>query len=302
MEYRRREIAAGLVIVVAIALLAVMVTLSSNVQDLFREKKEFKVKFDFAEGIEVNTPVKQAGLLVGKIAKIEVAAIEGKNQVLLTLRVLVNTVVKRDSKVMIKSPLVGEKYVDIGIGSPDSPPLKPGDMLDGAEGLSLDQMTDTIVQVVEDLQTIVSDINKITGDPKFQQNVKDIVANLERASGEINDILDENRGNIRSTMGDLRKVANQLNDTAQLLTRLTRDLNRVVAENRANIHSTVQNLRDTPDQLLAEINAIQQSITTPLNENREDIKKIMENLEKITQNLVEMTEILRKQPSKIIRQ
>lgn len=301
MEYRKREIAAGLMIVIAVVLLLLMAALSGNVKDFFREKKDVKVRFDFAEGIEINTPVYQAGILVGKITNIQVVTLEGKNQVLLTLRVRVETVVKKDSKVMIKSPLVGEKFVDIGIGSPDSPSLAPGETLDGVESLRLDQLTDTIVKVVEDLQTIVADIKSITGDEKFRQDIKNIVSNLEQASSDINKIVQQNRGNINSSMADLNKITSQLNTTAQQLNKLAKDLNRVLAENRADIHSMIQNFRDTPDMLMTEVEAIQQAVTTPLNENREDLKKIMENLEKITQNLIEMTEELKKNPWRIIR-
>lgn len=301
MEYRKREIAAGLMIVIAIILLLLMAALSGNVKDFFREKKEVKVRFDFAEGIEINTAVYQAGILVGKITNIQVVTFEGKNQVLLTLRVRVETVVKKDSKVMIKSPLVGEKFVDIGIGSPDSPPLGAGETLDGVEGLRLDQLTDTIVKVVEDLQTIVGDIKSITGDEKFREDIKKIVSNLEEASADINKIVEQNKGNINTSLTDLKKITNQLTTTTQQLNKLSHDLNRVLAENRSDIHSMIQNFRDTPDMLMTEVEAIQQAITTPLNENREDLKKIMENLEKITQNLIEMTDELKKNPWRIIR-
>lgn len=301
MEYRKREIAAGLMIVIAIILLLLMAALSGNVKDFFREKKEVKVRFDFAEGIEINTAVYQAGILVGKITNIQVVTFEGKNQVLLTLRVRVETVVKKDSKVMIKSPLVGEKFVDIGIGSPDSPPLGAGETLDGVEGLRLDQLTDTIVKVVEDLQTIVGDIKSITGDEKFREDIKKIVSNLEEASADINKIVEQNKGNINTSLTDLKNITNQLTTTAQQLNKLSHDLNRVLAENRSDIHSMIQNFRDTPDMLMTEVEAIQQAITTPLNENREDLKKIMENLEKITQNLIEMTDELKKNPWRIIR-
>lgn len=301
MEYRRKDIAAGLVIIVAILLMALMVALSSNVQDLFREKREYNVRFNVAEGVEINTPVKQAGILIGKITNISVAQFRGQNKIVIRLKIRAVTVVKRDSKVTIKSPLVGEKYVDVGLGSPNSPALMAGDTLDGTEGLSLDQMTDTIVKTVEDIQSIVTDIKKITGDPQFQQDIKQTVGNLQDASSNLQGILEHNRGNINSSMSDFRKIADQLNTSAQQISRMTRDINRIVAENRANIHSAVQNLRDTPDQLVAEVNSVQQSITSPLNENREDLKKVMENLEKITQNLVELTDILKKEPSKLIR-
>jgi len=300
MEYRRREIAAGLVVITAVMLLLAMIVLSSNVQDLFRSKKTVRAQFDRVEGIERSSPVKQAGRLVGKVTKIDLSREEG-NKIVLTLRIIKETVVKRDSEISVKSPLVGEKYVEIGLGSPNSLPLMEGDVLDGKESLKLDQLTDTIVKVVEDIRSITLSIKKVTADPQFQHNLKKTVSNLEEATARINDVVKRNSGNIDVAMRDLKRVAREINTTADQLNRLTGSLNRVVAENRSNIHSTIQNLRDTPDQILAELEKVQKSITTPLGENREDLKKVFQNLEKMTQNLVEMTEELKKKPYRLIR-
>ena len=300
MEYRCREIAAGLVVITAVALLLAMIILSSNVQDLFKPKKSVRAQFESVEGIERNSPVKQAGRLVGKVTKIDLSREVG-DKIVLTLRIIKETVVKRDSEVSVKSPLVGEKYVDIGLGSPDSLPLIEGDVLDGKESLKLDQLTDTIVKVVEDIRSITMSIKKVTADPQFQHDLKKTVSNLEEATARLNDVVKRNSGNIDVAMRDLKRVAREINTTADQLNRLTGSLNRVVAENRSNIHSTIQNLRDTPDQILAELEKVQKSITTPLGENREDLKKVFQNLEKITQNLVEMTEELKKKPYRLIR-
>ncbi len=300
MEYRRREIGAGLVVITAGALLFVMVVLSSNVQDIFRPRKTVRVRFERVEGIERSTPVKQAGRLMGKVIDIDVMQ-EGGNKIVLTMRVLKKTLVKRDSEVSIKSPLVGEKYIDIGLGTPHSPLLMAGDMLDGKESLKLDQLTDTIVKVVEDIKAITTDIRNVTGDPGFQHNLSKTVSNLEETTARINDIVKRNSGNVDITMRDIKRMAKELNTTVAQLNKLTRDLNRVVAENRSNIHSTIQNLRDTPDQLVEQFELVQKSITAPLDDNREDLRKIFQNLEKITQNLIEMTEELKKKPSKLIR-
>lgn len=293
MEYRRHEIGAGLVVVIAVALLAGMVTLSSNIQDLFRPKKLVRVKFEEVEGVERGTPVMQAGRVMGKIADIEVEREKG-NVIMLTLKVLEETIVKRDSEVSIKSPLVGERYVEIGLGSAASPPLMEGDILEGKESLKMDELTDTIVNVVEDIKSITMDIKKITGDPAFQKNITDTVENIQNASARINAIVKRNSPNIESSLKDLKEITGELNSTVE-------DMNRLMAENRANIHSAIQNLRDTPGQLMEQVELIQKSLSGPVNENREDIKKIIDNLEKISQNLVEMTELLKEKPYKLIR-
>ena len=287
-------------VITSVALLMAMVFLSSNVQDIFRAKKDIRVRFERVEGIERSSPVKQAGRLVGKVSKIEVSAKDG-NKIVLTLRILKETVVKRNSEISIKSPLVGERYLEIGLGTTNSPVLMENDILDGKESLKIDELTDTLVAVVEDIKSITSDIKKITGDPNFRRDISKTIYNMREASTRVNDIITRNGSNIDSVFRDLKRIAKELNKTTDQLNKLARDVNRVVAENRSNIHATIRNLRDTPDQLLDEVETVQKSVTAPLDENREDIKKIMENLEKITQNLVEMTEELKEKPYRLIR-
>jgi len=293
MEYRRHEIGAGLVVVTAVALLAGMVVLSSNVQDLFRPKKEVLVKFEEVEGVERGTPVMQVGRVVGKVADIDVDLEKG-NVIMLTLKVLEETIVKRDSVVSIKSPLVGERYVDIGLGSADSPPLTEGEVLEGKEGLKMDELTNAIVKAVEDIKSITRDIKEITGDPAFKKNLMETVENLRNASARIDAIVERNSPNIDSSLRDLKEITGEVN-TALI------ELNRLMDENRADIRSAVQNLRDTPDQLLEQVETIQKSVSGPIDENRENIEKIMKNLEQVSRNLVEMTELLKKKPYKLIR-
>ncbi len=300
MEYRRHEIGAGLVVVIAVALLVGMVALSSNIQDLFRPKKEVQVKFEEVEGVERGTPVMQAGRVVGKVDDIEVKRDRG-NVIMLTLKVLRETIVKRDSEVSIKSPLVGERYVDMGLGSADSPSLMEGDVLEGKEGLKMDELTDTIVKAVEDVKSITRDIKEITGDPRFKKNLMDTVENMQNASTRIDAIVKRNSPNIDSSLKDLKEITSEVNTTVAEMNKLTKDMNRLMAENRANIHTTIQNLRDTPEQLIEQVELIQKSVSGPVEENREDIKKIMDNLEKISRNLVELTELLKKKPYKLIR-
>jgi ABC-type transporter Mla subunit MlaD len=287
-------------VITSAALLLAMVVLSSNVHDIFRPKKTVRVRFERVEGIEQNSMVKQVGRLVGKVTKIDVSRQDG-NKIVLSLHIMADTIVKRDSEISIKSPLMGERYVDIGLGTPNSPPLMENDILDGRESLKVDELTDTIVNVVEDIKSITQDIKSVTGDPEFQANLHKTVANLHEASGRINDIVKHNSGNIDSTLQNLKQVAEQLTGTAGQLDRFSRDLNRVVAENRQNIHSTIQNLRDAPPQIVEQFENVQKSMSGPLDDNREDLRKIIQNLEKITQNLIEMTDELKQKPYRLIR-
>lgn len=335
MEYRRKEIGAGVLMLTAVILLVSMVTLSSSVQDIFRPKKKCYVRFERVEGIEKSSPVKQAGRLIGKVSEIKVSA-QDDNKIILSLGVFRDTVVKRNSEISIKSPLVGERYIDVGLGTRNSPPLKEEDIIDGKESLKLDQLTDTVVAMVEDIKKITADVSNITGDPGFKRDITKTLNNLRETTNDISGIVQRSGPDIDGVFGDLKNVSTDLNNATTQLNKMVRDINRIVAENRANIHSTIRNFRDTPDQIVEQVEGVKTSVTAPIEDNRDDIQKIVENLklvtqnvneliqnvekitnnvdkatvnldkvtqniEKITQNLVELTEELKEKPYKIIR-
>jgi len=102
MEYRRSEIRAGIFLLLAFAILVVMVFAVSDIQSLFKKKKDIKVLFAFSDGIEKNAQVRLSGIKIGKVTHIRVAP-EHRDNVELTLSIFSDTVLKQDAKAAIKS-------------------------------------------------------------------------------------------------------------------------------------------------------------------------------------------------------
>jgi phospholipid/cholesterol/gamma-HCH transport system substrate-binding protein len=97
MEYRRTEIRAGIFLLLSFVILVVMVFAVSDVQSLFRKKKEVKVLFSFSDGIEKNAPVRYSGMKVGKVENVRVATEHGDNIEVL-LRVYDDTIIRKDTR------------------------------------------------------------------------------------------------------------------------------------------------------------------------------------------------------------
>ena len=66
MEYRRSEIRAGIFLLIAFTILAVMVFTVSDIESLFKKKKEVKVLFLYSDGIEKNATVRLSGVKIGR--------------------------------------------------------------------------------------------------------------------------------------------------------------------------------------------------------------------------------------------
>nr|MDA8421856.1 MlaD family protein [Nitrospiraceae bacterium] len=102
MGYRRNEIRAGVFLLLSFVILTVMIFAVSDIQSLFKKKKEVRVLFQFSDGIEKNASVRLSGIKVGKVSDIRVAPELG-DKVELTLSVFSDTVIRRDTKAAIKT-------------------------------------------------------------------------------------------------------------------------------------------------------------------------------------------------------
>src|SRR3989338_3712590 len=136
MEFQKDEIRAGVVIVICLAILGLFIFKIGDIQ-LFKSTYKAKVAFAIANGLEKESSVMFAGVPVGKI--IDVKILSDKElvrpqdpRVVFTVEVDKSANIKKDSIASIKTMgLMGEKYIEVLPGSPESPTLAPGDVLLG---------------------------------------------------------------------------------------------------------------------------------------------------------------------------
>jgi phospholipid/cholesterol/gamma-HCH transport system substrate-binding protein len=271
MQYRKSEIRAGAFILTSFVITVVMLFSVSDLQGIFKKRKEYKVLFLSNDGLEKHANVRISGIRVGRVSNMRVVPELG-NKVELTLDVFEDAVIKEDVKASIKTlGLVGKKYVDISGGTPDAKPLRPGAVLYGDESLRMEDLTRMTMEVVGKLQGVAQNIEKIVqnvertvGDPTLAKNIKGAVQN-------VNEITE----NVKVMTSSREQVAETLKNLPELLKK---------------VDASVANLRDITektDQLVGE--------------NRKSMDVTMENVKEITANLKEMTEDVKKHPWKLIR-
>ncbi len=185
MEYKRSEIGAGIFLLVSFAILAVMIFAVSDIQSLFKKKKEIKVLFRYSDGIEKNAQVRLSGIRVGTVADVRVAPEQG-DKIELTLSIFSDTVIKEDTKAAIKTlGLVGGKYVELTGGSPHARVLKPGEMLVGEESFKLEDLTKAGLEVVGKLTNIANNLDRMLGDPALSKSIHASIQNVQEATANI---------------------------------------------------------------------------------------------------------------------
>ncbi len=264
MEYRRNEIRAGVFLLLSFVILVVMIFAVSDIQSLFKKKKEVHVLFSSSEGIEKNAPVRYSGMKIGKVENVRVAP-EYKDQVELTLSVYQDTVVKQDTKASIKTlGLVGGKYVELSSGSPEARPLGPNDILTGEESMKIEDLTKAALNVVGKLTNIANNLDRMLGDPALSKSIKATVQNLQEVSA-----------NVKTMTSSKDEVAQGLKELPDLLKKI--------------------------DASAANLKAITDKTDTLLGDNKKKIDAAMDSFKDMAKNLKETTDDLKAHPWKLIR-
>lgn len=248
MEYRRTEIRAGVFLLLSFVILAVMAFAVSDIQSLFRKKKDVKVLFTFSDGIEKNAPVRFSGLKIGKVKHIRVAT-EQEDRIELALSVYSDTVIKQDTKAAIKTlGLVGGKYVELTGGSPQSRPLKPGEVLRGEETLKLEDLTKAALEVVAKLRNIANNLNSILGDPATAKSLKATVQNLQEVSINIK-VMTASKDEVAQGLKSLPEILKKLDESTNNLKAITDKTDAILGDNKKNIDKTLENIQEMTKNL-----------------------------------------------------
>jgi phospholipid/cholesterol/gamma-HCH transport system substrate-binding protein len=160
--------------------------------DFFHHGYRISALFDTAQDLKIGNSVKMAGVEIGRVEEIELA----DNKVKVVMKLHSDTIVKTDSKAMIKFVgLMGQNFVSIDFGTPGAPPAIDGAVLETQEQPDLNAVMaklDNATTGIENLTKSFSGdtINNLLGPLTdfFKQNSSHIggaISNIENISGQI---------------------------------------------------------------------------------------------------------------------
>lgn len=188
-------------LVVATLTLAFVFAWAIGIQNPFSQSTHFYVTYNFAGGIEIGSPVRVAGIKVGKVEKIDFftpAAGELKGvalqepgsdpmdqeKAIIPLKVRVSVLknaavgIRKDSRFYINlAGIIGERYIEVTPGNFKTPQVTEGDVVAGVDPPRIDQL----------------------------------ISQSFDLAGKIKDIVDENKGDITRSIDLLYKLSGNLN-------------------------------------------------------------------------------------------
>lgn len=199
MVMRKRrylDLVLGIFVAFGFVLLLVFIILIGRERRLFDKSAHLEAQFPNVAGLAVGAQVLVAGVAVGNVSAINFPPFDAKGKQegeMLTVRLRVSKSIlpwiHRDSVARVDSRgLLGEKNVNISLGSPNSPPVKDGDALQTVEPLDFGQALAKAQGVLDGVTNTIASIQKVMDvfiAKKGDVALADTVISIRNLLGEI---------------------------------------------------------------------------------------------------------------------
>jgi phospholipid/cholesterol/gamma-HCH transport system substrate-binding protein len=173
--------------------------------DKFTRGYRLHALFNNIQELKVGDRVKMAGVEVGRVEKVQLAA----NKVDVTMKIRRDAEVKTDSAATVKfTGLMGQNYVSIDFGSPDAPRLEDNQIVGTKEQPDLGA-------VIAKLDSVASGVENLT-----KSFTGDKIDNL---FGPLTDFLKANREPLTATIANLRSISGQISQGKGTVGKLIND-------------------------------------------------------------------------------
>jgi len=212
---------------VALTILAAIIiveTLGSF--SLFRGGYHVTALFNSAQDLKEGNAVKMAGVDIGKVEKIELA----DQKVKVTMKLNSGAVVKTDSKATIKfTGLMGQNFVAIGFGQPESPKAGDGAVLETEEQADLNAVMVKLDQAAEGIRNFGK---SFSGEK------------LDNLVGPLIDFVKQNSGNIGGAISNIENITAEISSGQGTVGKLIYDqtLYNSAMDTVSNVQGVVNNI------------------------------------------------------------
>ncbi len=257
----KNETKVGLLAVVAIVLLVLGFNFLKG-NDFFKKTTHIYAVFPKLGALDKSNVVKVNGLPIGTVY--EFASTDKEvSSILVTINLTKDVNIPRDSRAYIASSIVGASSITIDIGSSNEY-LKHGDTIqtsinEGILGDLTSQVTPTLSKTrnaIDSLTMLIGNFNRVL-DPNTQNNLQSIIANLNRTSAQIQNllaaqsrVLSESLDNVNEITGNLANNSDRINSTIENMETTTGKLAQVdIQKTLDSLDQSVNNLKTFTNNL-----------------------------------------------------
>jgi phospholipid/cholesterol/gamma-HCH transport system substrate-binding protein len=293
---RRRETITGVFVLVGLAVLMFMVFLLGAQQRIFEKRFQINAVFDTVNGLRAGAPVFVAGVNVGSVELLrfvpagtyqptaeeegearKAIGLVGKVEVVMNIEERFRDQIRADSIATIGSVgLLGDKSVEISVGSSGQPVVEPGETLRSQNPLTLTDIIDQVEPIRDKLDKILGDIASATGNltgedtpiARSLHSMSNILDKVDKGEGTIGRLVNspEVETDLTATLKNARALLASAQGTVDQIRAATADL-----------PQTMASVRKVADDVAA--------LSTELRESAQRFPQIAANLDVVSKNL-----------------
>src|SRR5512138_1024107 len=164
-DRNRTSLIVGSFALAAVAALALAILSLSSQDHVFRSRYHLVGFYENVQGLIPNAPVWLAGTRVGRVESVSLGArADGKPAVKVALVVdhSVQERIRADSTASIGTiGLLGDRYVEVTLGSPDQAVLEDGSEISTVTPANLAKVMDTGTQALDNIATLAKNLNNV---------------------------------------------------------------------------------------------------------------------------------------------
>lgn len=288
------EVKAGLFTVIGIVVLLASIILLRGGFQLRQRGYELKLRMNNAAGITTGAPVLMAGVEVGRVRRLSLTP---ERRAELTLRIREGVTIPTGSRFATATAgVLGDRYVAITPGPPDSAPIPPDTVVLGADPLSLEQLFDRVTVVAQRAEETLVSINRLVGDPALRSDIAETVRNAREATAVVREAaanVERMTKALDRTVGtDVPAIARELRAMAGDLAGAAREIRTMVTDVSAD-GDTARQIRETlgnVQRTTARIDKMTQDLSGVVNE--EQIRSIKRSIAEVQSAVSEARQTL----------
>jgi phospholipid/cholesterol/gamma-HCH transport system substrate-binding protein len=188
---RRVVVRAGLFLFIGAVIAFGVVFLLGKERNLFDTKVSYKGAFENVDGLALDAPVRLGGLQAGRVSAISFAPDLGDKRIIVTMEIAAKFKerVRHDSVARIASRgVLGDKAIDISLGSPESPALGSGEEIETGSSGDLSSFLKASGEIIDNVTVISRDLRGAVAnysDPELKKDVAGLFKSARNIAGEI---------------------------------------------------------------------------------------------------------------------
>lgn len=191
-----RKLRVGVFVLVALTAFLGMIYALGAKSRLFEAKYTIHAEFSEVGGLAEGATVRLAGVQIGRVAGVELPSQPGgKVRVELSIAKRFSDRVRKDSVARIETQgLLGDKIVEVSIGTGSAPPIGPGEVIASKDPADLGQVVSQGAQTVKDVAALATSLRETAEGLKQSRVIEDAgaaMANARKVTDQVARIVNE---------------------------------------------------------------------------------------------------------------